>query len=90
MSDDITGTIRASELSDERCDDATTLVKEGDEIEAKIINVDRKNRSIVLSVKAKDAHDEAEAIKKYSRTESVGNTTLGDLLKEKMASKEGE
>ena len=90
LSDDITGTIRASELSDERCDDATTLVKEGDEIEAKIINVDRKNRSIVLSVKAKDAHDEAEAIKKYSRTESVGNTTLGDLLKEKMASKEGE
>lgn len=90
LADDITATIRVSELSDKRVDDATTLVKEGDEIEAKIINVDRKNRSIALSVKAKDAHDEAEAIKKYSRTESVGNTTLGDLLKEKMASKEGE
>jgi small subunit ribosomal protein S1 len=90
LADDITATIRVSELSDERVDDATTLVKEGDEIEAKIINVDRKNRSISLSVKAKDAHDEAEAIKKYSRTESTGNTTLGDLLKEKMASKEGE
>lgn len=90
LSDDIIGTIRVSELSDERVDDATTLVKEGDEIEAKIINVDRKNRSIALSVKAKDAHDEAEAIKKYSRTEGTSTTTLGDLLKEKMASKESE
>lgn len=89
LGDDITGTIRASELSDERVDDATTLFKEGDEIEAKIMNVDRKNRSITLSVKAKDAQDEADAIKKYSRTEGTA-TTLGDLLKEKMASKEGE
>lgn len=89
LSDDITGTIRASELSDERVDDATTIVKEGDEIEAKIMNVDRKNRSITLSVKAKDAQDEAEAIKKYSRAEGT-STTLGDLLKEKMASKESE
>jgi small subunit ribosomal protein S1 len=89
LADDITGTIRANELSDERVDDATTLVKEGDEIEAKIMNVDRKNRSITLSVKAKDAQDEAEAIKKYSRAEGT-STTLGDLLKEKMASKEGE
>ncbi|KTD70388.1 30S ribosomal protein S1 [Legionella santicrucis] len=90
LADDITGTIRASELSDERVDDATTVVKEGDEIEAKIINVDRKNRSITLSVKAKDAQDEADAIKKYSRTEGSSTTTLGDLLKEKMASKESE
>jgi small subunit ribosomal protein S1 len=90
LADDITGTIRASELSDERVDDATTLVKEGDEIEAKIMSVDRKNRSITLSVKAKDAQDEADAIKKYSRTEGAATTTLGDLLKEKMASKEGE
>ncbi|KTD15612.1 30S ribosomal protein S1 [Legionella gratiana] len=90
LADDITGTIRASELSDERVDDATTVVKEGDEIEAKIINVDRKNRSITLSVKAKDAQDEADAIKKYSRTEGSSTTTLGDLLKEKMASKESD
>jgi len=89
LADDITGTIRASELSDERVDDATTVVKEGDEIEAKIMNVDRKNRSITLSVKAKDAQDEADAIKKYSRTEGA-STTLGDLLKEKMANKDGE
>ena len=90
LADDIIGTIRVSELSDERVDDATTVVKEGDEIEAKIMNVDRKNRTINLSVKAKDAQDEADAIKKYSRTEGASTTTLGDLLKEKMASKEGE
>ncbi|WP_133131497.1 30S ribosomal protein S1 [Legionella sainthelensi] len=90
LADDITGTIRASELSDDRVDDATAVVKEGDEIEAKIINVDRKNRSITLSVKAKDAQDEADAIKKYSRPEGSSTTTLGDLLKEKMASKESE
>lgn len=89
LADDITGTIRANELSDDKVDDATTLVKEGDEIEAKITNIDRKNRSISLSVKAKDAQDEADAIKKYSRTEGTA-TTLGDLLKEKMANKDGE
>lgn len=89
LAEDVSGTIRVSELSDERVDDATTIVKVGDEVEAKITNIDRKNRTISLSVKAKDAQDEADAIKKYSRTEAA-STTLGDLLKEKMASKEGE
>jgi small subunit ribosomal protein S1 len=89
LAEDVYGTIRASDLSEDKIDDATTLVKEGDEIEAKIINVDRKNRTISLSVKAKDAQDQADAIKKYSRSGEL-NTTLGDLLKEKMASKEGE
>ncbi len=78
--------------------DVAGLLEEGkdidsafaEKIEAKIVNIDRKNRIIALSVKAKDAHDEAEAIKKYSRTEGSTTATLGDLLKEKMASKEGE
>ncbi|KTD22710.1 30S ribosomal protein S1 [Legionella israelensis] len=91
LDDDVIGTIKANELSDEKVDDASTLVKEGDEIEAKIINIDRKNRVISLSVKAKDAHEQAEAIKKYSRNGDAASTTLGDLLKEKMASsKENE
>ena len=89
LAEEVVGTIRASELSEERVDDASTLFKEGDEIEAKIMTIDRKNRNITLSVKAKDAQDEADAIKKYSRTEG-SSATLGDLLKEKMASKEGE
>ena len=89
LADDVFGTIRANDLSDDKVDDATNIVKEGDEIEAKIINVDRKNRTIALSVKAKDAQDQAEAIKKYSKSGEVA-TTLGDLLKEKMANKESE
>lgn len=81
----VSGTIKASELSEERVEDAKTLYKEGDLIEAKIINIDKKTRSISLSIKAKDAHEHAEALKKYARSgEEVGNTALGDLLKEKM------
>jgi small subunit ribosomal protein S1 len=86
---DVVGTIRVAELSDSKVDDATNHVKVGDEIEAKITNVDRKNRVVVLSVKAKDAHDQAEALKKYSRA-GEATTTLGDLLKEKMANKDSE
>jgi small subunit ribosomal protein S1 len=91
LAEDVPGVIRVADLSVEKVDDATTVVKEGDEIEAKITNIDRKNRSVSLSVKAKDAHDEAEAIKKYSRSgESAMTNTLGDLLKEKMANKDNE
>jgi small subunit ribosomal protein S1 len=91
LTTDVFGTIRASDLSDDKVDDATTVVKEGDEVEAKIMNVDRKNRTISLSVKAKDAQDQAEAIKKYSRSvENTVSTTIGDLLKEKMANKDNE
>lgn len=91
LGDDIIGTIKATELSDDKVDDASNLVKEGDEIEAKVLNVDRKNRSINLSVKAKDALEQAEAIKKYSRSGGeAASTTLGDLFKEKIANKEGE
>ena len=90
LAEDVFGIIRASDLSDDKVDNAATLVKEGDEIEAKIINLDRKNRTISLSVKAKDAQEQADAIKKYSRSGSEPTTTLGDLLKEKMANKDSE
>ena len=85
LAPEVFGTIRANDLSDDKVDDATTVVKVGDELEAKIVNVDRKKRTITLSVKAKDAAEQAEAIKKYSQTSEVSPTTLGDLLKEKMA-----
>lgn len=88
LATDVHATIRAAELSTERVDDVSKLLSVGDALEAKIVNVDKKNRSINLSVKAKDAQEEAEAIRKYSRSgESVANTTLGDLLKEKMSNK---
>ena len=83
-------------MSDEKVENAATLVKEGDELEAKILNIDKKNRTVSLSVKAKDAQEQADVIKKYSRgTEAPANTlggttTLGDLLKEKMANKDSE
>ncbi|OGV32361.1 MAG: 30S ribosomal protein S1 [Legionellales bacterium RIFCSPHIGHO2_12_FULL_35_11] len=89
LSEDVIGTIRVNDLSEDKVADATTIVNEGDEIEAKIMNVDKKNRTVTLSVKAKDAQEEADAIKKYSKTSEV-SATLGDLLKEKMANKDNK
>lgn len=93
LGQDVTGTIKINEISKDKVEDATTLYKEGDEIEAKVMNVDKKNRTIALSIKAKDAQEQADVIKKYSRSSSENSpvaTTIGDLLKEKMASKENE
>ena len=88
LGDGIEGYLRASELSRDRVEDARTLVKVGDSIESKFIGVDRKNRTIALSIKAKDSDDESEAMQDYSRGAASGTTTLGDLLKERMGSKD--
>ncbi len=87
LGDGVTGTLRASELARGRVEDARTMIKVGDEIEAKFTNVDRKNRSVALSIKAKEVHDEQEAVSSYkSEVEaSSSGTTLGELLKEKMS-----
>ncbi|MEO5702720.1 MAG: 30S ribosomal protein S1 [Gammaproteobacteria bacterium] len=84
LSEGVEGHLRASELARDRVEDARTLVKVGDEIEAKFMGVDRKNRTITLSVKAKDNEDEAEAVQDYSRSGASGTTSLGDILKEQM------
>ena len=77
--------IKASELSQERVDDARNVIKSGDEIEAKFTGIDRKNRIIMLSVRAKDSQEEAQALEDYSKAASGnGATTLGDLIKEQM------
>ena len=79
-----------SELSLERIDDARTAIKVDDEVEAKIITIDKKTRSVSLSVKAKEEHDEKEALDSYqsdSSSKISGSTTLGELLKEKMVKK---
>jgi small subunit ribosomal protein S1 len=83
LGDGVEGYLRASELSRDRVEDARSVLKAGEEIEAKFIGVDRKNRTISLSVKAKDVDDEQAAIAGYSRDSQRG-TTLGDLLKEQM------
>lgn len=88
LGDGIEGTLRASELSRDRVEDARSILKEGEEIEAKFIGVDRKTRTINLSIKAKDADDEAQAIKEYASDSAPAATTLGDLLKEQMDAKE--
>jgi small subunit ribosomal protein S1 len=87
---DIEGYLRASEVSRERVEDIRTHLKEGDEVEAVIVNVDRKLRSINLSIKARDAADEKDAMKKIADDgqNNAGTTNLGALLKAKL--KQGE
>ena len=79
----IEGQLRASELGRDRVEDARTVLKVGEEVEAKFTGVDRKSRTISLSIKAKEAHEEAEAVQNYRSSESATTgTSLGDLLKE--------
>ncbi|ADJ27153.1 30S ribosomal protein S1 [Nitrosococcus watsonii] len=87
----VEGHLRASEIARERIDDARTSLNVGDSIEAKFTGIDRKNRVITLSVRAKDVEEEAEAIKEYSGTGAeAASTTLGDILKEQMERQEEE
>jgi small subunit ribosomal protein S1 len=80
----VEGHLRASELSRDRVEDARTVLKVGDEVEAKFTNVDRKSRNIALSIKAKEIHEENEAVQSYRTGESSSGTSLGDLLKEQI------
>ena len=80
----VDGQLRASDISRDRVEDARLLLKVGEEVEAKFTGVDRKGRSISLSVKAKDIHEEQEAMQNY-RTDSPTGTSLGDLLKEQIS-----
>ena len=84
---DVEGYLRASEISRDRVEDLRTRMKEGDAVSAMIINVDRKNRSINLSIKAKDNAEEGEAMQRISAENSsvnTGTTNLGALLKAKL------
>jgi small subunit ribosomal protein S1 len=87
LTEDVTGYLRASELTRDRVEDARTILKEGDEVNAMIINVDRKTRSIQLSIKAKDNADQQEAMARISQSnerENAGTTSLGALLRAKL------
>ena len=88
---EVEGYLRASEISKNKVEDATTELKEGEEIEARILNVDRKNRGINLSIKAKDAAQDADAMQKFaSDNAAAGTTNLGALLKAKLDGKNNE
>ena len=86
LTDDIEAYLRASEVSRERVEDIRTHLKEGDEIEAVIVNVDRKTRNINLSIKAKDSAEEKDAMKRMvdDAPSNAGTTNLGALLKAKL------
>lgn len=83
ITDEVQAYIKASELSRDRVTDAREVLKVGDEIEAKILSIDRKSRTIMLSIKAKDVQDEREALRELSRNSDEVGTTLGDILKDK-------
>jgi len=87
LGDGVIGSLRASEMARGRVEDARTMIKVGDEVEAKFTNVDRKNRTVALSIKAKEVHEEAEALNTYKSEAGSAptGTTLGELLKEKMS-----
>ena len=90
LAEGVEGYLRASELARDRVEDARSILSVGDDIEAKFVGVDRKNRTILLSVKAKESQEEADALRDYSKSGSDGATTLGDLLKEHMRDKDEE
>ncbi|WP_160350775.1 MULTISPECIES: 30S ribosomal protein S1 [unclassified Bordetella] len=85
LSVDVEGYLRASEISSGRVEDATTVLKEGQNVEAMIVNVDRKTRSIQLSIKARDNAETADTLQRMSEASaSSGTTNLGALLKAKL------
>jgi len=86
LADDVRGVLKASEISIDRVEDARNVLNVGEEVEVKIISIDRKNRGIGLSIKAKDIDDERAAVREHRRqeTERPGATTLGDLIKAQM------
>jgi small subunit ribosomal protein S1 len=84
LGDGIEGTLRASELSRDRIEDARTILTVGEEIEAKFMGVDRKSRAIMLSVKAKDTDEEKSMMQDYGSGSAEATTNLGDVLKQHM------
>ena len=92
LAEDVTGVMKASEISVDRVEDARSVLAVDEEIEVKIINVDRKNRTIGLSIKAKDVEEERQAVRDHQKQESdrSGPATLGDLIKAQMNQNEDE
>ncbi|NKI16869.1 30S ribosomal protein S1 [Spongiibacter sp. KMU-166] len=90
LADEVEGVLKASEISRDRVEDARNVLKEGDSVEVKVISVDRKNRALTLSIKAKDMEDEKEAVKalREKEVEAAAPATIGDLIKAQMENKD--
>jgi len=85
LGDGVDGILRASEYARDRVEDLKMHLKEGEELEAKFVNIDRKARAISLSIKAKETDEEGEAMRDYAQSSAATPTTLGDLMKEQMS-----
>ncbi len=90
LAEGVEGYLRASELAMDRVEDARMVLKEGEEIEAKFIGVDRKKRVITLSVKAKESDEDVVAMEEYNASQEGVNLTLGDMVKEQMEATEDD
>lgn len=88
LGDGVEGHLRVSELGREKIEDARSVLKAGDEVEAKFTGVDRKKRIITLSIKAKETDEETAAIQTYSQQSTGVSATLGDLLKQQLDGQE--
>ena len=86
LAEEVLGVLKASEVSVDRVEDARNVLKEGEEVEVKIISVDSKNRTIGLSIKSKDIEEERQAVREHQKqeTDRAGPATLGDLIKAQM------
>ena len=84
LGDGVDGILRASELSRDRIEDARTILSVGQEVEAKFIGMDRKSRSVALSIKAKDSAEEASMMQDYGSKAAEATTNLGDMLKKQL------
>ena len=82
LADSVDGVLRASELSRDRVEDASTVLSVGDEVEAKFIGMDRKSRNVTLSIKAKDSDEEAEVMQEYRTKTTVASNPMHDALKD--------
>jgi small subunit ribosomal protein S1 len=82
LADHVEGYIRASEIQRDRVEDARTLLKEGDSVEAKFIGVDKKSKTISLSIKAKDQEEEQGSIKEHSQQAAASSPTFADIFKQ--------
>ena len=84
LADEVEGYIRAADIARDRIEDARSALKDGDEVEAKITTIDRKNRKISLSIRAKDMEEENDVVQEYARKGGSATSSLGDKLKEKL------
>ena len=83
LGDGVEGILRATEYARDKIEDMRSVLKEGDTVDAKFIGVDRKTRTITLSIKAKEAQEEADVLQDYSNADGA-STSLGDIMKEQM------